>query len=37
MVAHSFNPGLRGQRQADHSEFEASLVYMVNFKRARAI
>ena len=30
-------PALRKQRQADLSEFEASLVYIASFKTARAI
>ena len=30
VVVHIFNPALRKQRQADLSEFEASLVYKVS-------
>ena len=35
VVAHTFIPALRRQRQADLSGFEARLVYRVNSKIAR--
>ena len=36
MVAHTFNPALGRQRKVN-SNFEASLVYIVNSRTARAI
>jgi hypothetical protein len=37
MVASAFNPSTGRQRQADLCEFEASLVYIVSSRTARAI
>jgi hypothetical protein len=37
MVAHAFNPSIQRQRQAGISEFEASLVYRVSSRTAKAI
>ena len=37
MVAHDFNPSTLGGRGTQISEFEASLVYKVNSRSARAI
>ena len=37
MVAHAFNPSTLGGRSRQISEFEASLVYRVNSRTARAI
>jgi hypothetical protein len=37
MVAHSFNPSTQGGRGRQISEFEASLVYKVSSRLARAI
>ena len=34
---HAFNPALGKQRQADLYELEASLVYKVSFRTARAV
>ena len=36
-MAHTFNPALRRQTQADLSEFETSLVYQVSFRTARTV
>jgi hypothetical protein len=35
-VAHAFNPSSRGDRDRQISEFEASLVYRVSSRTARA-
>jgi hypothetical protein len=37
MEVHAFNPSIGRQRQEDLCEFEASLVYRVSSKTARAI
>jgi hypothetical protein len=37
MVAHSFNPALRRQKQVDLCRSEASLVYVASFRVAWAI
>ena len=37
VVAHAFNPSTLGGRGGQISEFEASLVYRVSFRTARAI
>ena len=36
MVVHAFNPSTQEGRSRQISEFEASLVYKVNFRTARA-
>jgi hypothetical protein len=36
VMIHTFNPSLGKQRQADLYEFEASLVYIVSFRTAKA-
>ena len=36
-MAHAFNPSYWRQRQADLCEFEASLVYRVSSRTARAV